>query len=180
MNQLQLYDNYDHIIIAAAEKYEFQSMLNMDEELLTDIDVNIVPTNTSSSQMILPSISTTDTSDHSNMDVNLIYDSNNKDWTYVSASFADLDPTPLPDVTDNDELNIEQFMELMDAESSSSTQAKQCNVCCVFYNPSDGHFFCEPCPCCKNVVCICGFPPEMCFLCKKTIGSECRCPFDSQ
>lgn len=168
-----------------------KNLLDEDEELLANM-----PTQTdqsSSSEMIIPSASWSPRHlsniswspmdiDPSQIDNTMVYDCKKKDWTHKQTSIGDMDQTNLPNIEENyenDETNVEDFLRILEEEASTSTQRKQCEFCHTYLTIPDNHE-CEPCPCCKERICICGYPPELCFICNKIIGSGCTCPFETQ
>lgn len=162
-------------MIAAVENWETKEMLDTDEELLANMTLPFErDSNSSSSQMIIPSVQPFVD------DTNLMYDREKKDWIHVTTSSGDTDNTVLPDINDSDEeeIDMEAFLATLNDTTGTSTQ-KQCELCCLHYINEESHI-CEECPCCQNLVCTCGYPPEHCYLCKKVIGFGCMCPFESQ
>lgn len=162
------------------DSYELKSLLEDEIELFANVPMPI--TDVVSCGDSSPIIISSNDSDPSQTDSSLIYNRALKDWTRGPDSGDVLNETILPEVpdhTDGVEMDVESFMTHLNELGSVSTQYMSCPKCVSRYLPHEDHV-CIPCPICLELVCICGWPPEICYLCNKVIGSLCTCPFDSQ
>lgn len=174
-----LEDDCDQLLVDALCRHEMRALLERDIDFFINLDVShLISPVLEASVMIVPSLGSGDF-DPPHADSSLVYSHDLHDWTHVLDSSDALDTTVLPEIPDcdDDEVDVEDFIADLNGAIDTSTQWLACQYCTQRYVPNEMHE-CDPCPCCGELVCICGYPPEECFLCKKIIGVSCTCPFD--